>query len=443
LTPPRSRFLLLFALLAALALVPGAEGAKKKNGSVVLNFSGATLTPAQTLQFTGQPVDAQGNPAPGPVTWKTGSNSVATVDAAGLVTAVGVGSTTLTGTSGKRKGEALIQVIAAHGPGQTYNAALTEAQVNHVLVHEDLLYWTEADGKRTRIRRMPVEGGGITDLAEEPGTDHRGVGVAYVHLQVQGDDLYFSRNISGVATHTSVRRMDLAGGPSTEVLPEDAADEPFRPSRWRFHGQHLVAALRRAGKVGLPDATRLAAFDTVTDTWSQLVTGDFNDGRVFVLGVNNDWVFIRGQDESKTRIARLTPTGGNNTYEELLEQDGTDDDLSEAGAADDTSIYLWSRRNAEHRLQAVPVAGGSPATLLTANFGSGLVLDGGELFWVRDVTGKTGNLLSLPIAGGTPTVLRTGVQSLPALGGAAVGGGMAFVVEKGNKKQQRIIALPL
>jgi len=433
---------LLLAALACLLASGGAE-AGKKAGSVVLNFSGATLFPAENLQFTGQPVDGKGNPVAGVVAWKSSRTGVATVSPDGLVTAVAPGLSTLTASSGKRKGTALIHVTSPPAGGQPFTAVATQGQVNHVLVADGVLYWTEADGKSTRIRSMPEGGGGITDLAREPGKDKRGVGVAYVHLAALGDELFFTRNISGVASHTSIHRMAKTGGPSTLVLPEDAAPEPFRPSRWGLAGQYLLAVLRQPEKVGLPAATRVAAYDTTTGTWSQRITGGFNEGKLALLAVTDAWVLARGQDGNKTKVVRLLPDAANNAYEVILNQDGSDADLDQPGVADLDTVYFWSRRAGDHKLQSLPIAGGDPANLQTGNFGSGLVQAGAELLWVRDDTKKTGTLLRAPTAGGAPATLRAGVQSLPALGGVAAGGGFAWAVEAPGKKDQRILRLPL
>jgi hypothetical protein len=81
--------------------------------SVRLTPSSVTLSVAATQQLTASGVDAQGNSIGlGTIAWTTSNANVASVNAAGLVTGVGVGSTTIMGTSGGRSGTSSIDVQA-------------------------------------------------------------------------------------------------------------------------------------------------------------------------------------------------------------------------------------------------------------------------------------------------------------------------------------------
>jgi len=71
-----------------------------------------SLTTGGTQQITATPRDAQGNALARPVTWQTGNASVATVTQAGLITAVGPGSTTVTATSEGKVGTVTVTVTA-------------------------------------------------------------------------------------------------------------------------------------------------------------------------------------------------------------------------------------------------------------------------------------------------------------------------------------------
>ena len=82
------------------------------DGSIEIDPSSATLTAvADTVQLTATVYDANDDIVSGAtVTWTSGTTSVATVSASGLVTAVARGSTTITATSGSVSDEAAITV---------------------------------------------------------------------------------------------------------------------------------------------------------------------------------------------------------------------------------------------------------------------------------------------------------------------------------------------
>jgi uncharacterized protein YjdB len=69
-----------------------------------------SLNPGQTSQLTATAYDASNNVLVRPVTWSSGDASVATVSATGLVTAVALGTATISATSGGVTGTSLITV---------------------------------------------------------------------------------------------------------------------------------------------------------------------------------------------------------------------------------------------------------------------------------------------------------------------------------------------
>jgi len=79
--------------------------------TVSLSSAGETLVPNQTVALTATPKDAQGNPLPGRVVaWSTSAGEIATVSAGGLVTAVAIGTATITATSEGKSGQTAIIV---------------------------------------------------------------------------------------------------------------------------------------------------------------------------------------------------------------------------------------------------------------------------------------------------------------------------------------------
>ena len=86
---------------------------------VVVTPGSASLLTTLTLQLSGTARDANGNPVQGvTVTWGTGDGGVATVSGSGLVTAQGVGMTTITASGDGQSGNASITVstpsLASH-----------------------------------------------------------------------------------------------------------------------------------------------------------------------------------------------------------------------------------------------------------------------------------------------------------------------------------------
>jgi len=79
--------------------------------TVVLSTALDTIPQGGTLQLTATPEDSIGDPLSRPITWSSGNTGVATVNGAGLVTGAGVGSTSITATSGGKTGTMTIVVI--------------------------------------------------------------------------------------------------------------------------------------------------------------------------------------------------------------------------------------------------------------------------------------------------------------------------------------------
>src|SRR5213083_1386954 len=84
--------------------------------AVAVSPAAPTVQVGQTAQLTATPQDASGNPLTGRViTWQSSNGAVASVNSSGLVTAVAVGSATITATSEGQSGTAAITVTAPTG----------------------------------------------------------------------------------------------------------------------------------------------------------------------------------------------------------------------------------------------------------------------------------------------------------------------------------------
>jgi uncharacterized protein YjdB len=93
--------------------------------SVGVSLAAASLTVGGTTQATATNRDAAGNVLTGrTVVWTSSNQTVAMVSASGVVTAVGVGTTSITATSEGQSGSAFIVVSAAAAPVATVTVLL-------------------------------------------------------------------------------------------------------------------------------------------------------------------------------------------------------------------------------------------------------------------------------------------------------------------------------
>src|SRR5437879_8126252 len=97
--------------------------------SVVVSPASATVPVGQTLQLTGTPEDANGNPLSGrTISWSSGSSAVAAVNGNGLVTGVAAGAATITATSESKSGTAAITVTSVPVASVTVSPATVSLQ---------------------------------------------------------------------------------------------------------------------------------------------------------------------------------------------------------------------------------------------------------------------------------------------------------------------------
>src|SRR5882762_5283844 len=88
--------------------------------SVTVSPAAASMSVGTTVQLTATLKDANGLPTSGSVTWATSNGTVATVSASGLVTGLGVGTATITATSGGQSGTAAVSVTLGSGSTSLY-----------------------------------------------------------------------------------------------------------------------------------------------------------------------------------------------------------------------------------------------------------------------------------------------------------------------------------
>ena len=133
---------------AALALLGcgGSDGPTTSGGiaSVRMNATAISLFPAQTEQLSATALDASGGTVAnaGAVTWRSGNTSIATVSAAGLVTAVANGQTDVTATIAGKAGTTRVTVgnapltASVQMPGNSFSPFTTTIRVTGTVSYQ-------------------------------------------------------------------------------------------------------------------------------------------------------------------------------------------------------------------------------------------------------------------------------------------------------------------
>lgn len=159
---PRSAPLraLLLAGVSLLALSCGGDGPTGPDPAVVVSVtvtpSSATLTEGETLPLSATALNGLGEPAVGAtVSWSSSAPGVASVSAAGVVTAVAPGTASVTATAGGRSASAAVTVRPSPP------AAPTGLTVEALSSTEVRLGWTDAsdDEAGFEVERATVTGG--------------------------------------------------------------------------------------------------------------------------------------------------------------------------------------------------------------------------------------------------------------------------------------------
>ncbi|MCC2669249.1 MAG: hypothetical protein K0Q72_1720 [Armatimonadetes bacterium] len=420
------------ALVAPVHAAPG-----PKPAAVRVTPSGATLRAGDTVSFEAVVVDKAGNVIPGiPITFKSSASSVVSINALGVATAGAVGKASIqVKAKGKSAAVPVYVLEPATGPAPVVAAGLK--QVNHILADGEWVYWSEVDTKVTRIRKMRKTGGAIYDLASEPARNNRGISATYVQIQQFGDRLYFSRQEKGFLLHWSIRSVSKSGGPSIQILPNDTSVEPMLANAWKVAAGRVVVALKQPEKINLNANVRLASWDPETTAWTPILSGQFDEGEAHLLAADDTFAYVRGYS-LENRITRIMKVAldGSVPAETLLTRDQPETHRAVPGVTDGTNLYFWTGKDEEHRLVSLPVTGGEVTTLLTSGYGTGLTLDGSNLYWAKAET----NVVKLPVTGGgAPISVKSGIYGNPTLAGLALDDTSVYVTVIVSKSEIRML----
>ena len=140
--------------------------------SVSVSPATATVYVSKTVQLSATPKDSAGNALTGrTIAWTSSNAAVATVATTGLVSGVGVGSATITATSGGKSGTASVTValvpvasVSGHPTARCDHQGLGREHPHRAAHHLGDKQCGRGDGQRERARYGC--GGGIRD-------DHR------------------------------------------------------------------------------------------------------------------------------------------------------------------------------------------------------------------------------------------------------------------------------
>lgn len=201
--------------------------------SVSVSPASAALQTGQTFQLTATPKDASGNPLTGRVVnWSTSNASVATVSAAGLVTAGAAGSATITATSEGQSGTAAISVTtvpvatvtvspasATVSPGQTQQLTATPRDANNNPLSGRAITWTTSNGAVATVNTSGLVSGVAAGSATITATSEGKSGTSAITVAV----------VPVASVTVSPASASVLAGQTVQLLatPKDASGNPL------------------------------------------------------------------------------------------------------------------------------------------------------------------------------------------------------------------------
>lgn len=426
-----SLFLVLF--LAGAPAQPAAAAQRSKAAFLIVSPSGGVMRPGESAQISAIALDKRGDRLPDAAFKFSSSRSgVVSVDSTGRLTASAQGSARITVKTKGKKYSFVLQVA------QTLPDFLATGlgQINHLIVDDEWVYWTEFTFREAAVRKVRRAGGLICDLARELGTDRRGVSVTYAQLDQTAGSVFWSRETAGFFDHWSIRSVAKPNGVPAELLAEDISVEPMLNNAWAATAGHLAVVVERPAELGLPDATRIAARNLSTGAWTALVTGNFDRTRTQILASDERYLYVRAVDSGdQSHILKVDVEGAPDSYQTLFQAPGVETVQRTAGAVNSTSLFYWSK-DGPSRLMRIPLAGGTPQMVQNAD-GAGLAADETHVYWVL----TDGKVFRAPVGGGAAELVTSGVARVSSTGGLALSGGVLFLATTDRDGSYRILPL--
>ena len=278
-----------------------------------------------------------------PVSWTSGSPAVATVDAAGLVTAIGNGAATITATSGAATGTA--SVIVAQQPAAV------------VVTPESVTLAALEDTARFTAELQDANGNAIADAIMDWASDDEAV--ASVDL-----DGLVTANGNGTATITALS-ADLSGTGTVTVQQEAAAISVAPDSvHLSAHGAtaQLTAEVTDANGNVFADAavTWASADEAVATVDASGVVTAVADGATTVTATSGDATATA----AVSVLAEAMPAAG-----PPAPTDAADDVISLfSDSYDDVTVDTWSADWDQADVEDVDIAGNAAKKYMNLSF---------------------------------------------------------------------------
>ena len=265
-------------------------------------------------------------------------------------------------------------------------------------------------------------------------------------LTLSGNTLYGTTEKGGANNYGEVFSVPVSGGTPTVLASFNGANGSFPLSGLALSGNTLYGTTNDGGANGdgvvfsVPIAggtpTILASFngsDGVSPQGGLILSGGTLYGTTFGGGASYS---VNGGDGV---VFSLPVTGGTPTV--LASFDGANGSGPEAGVTLSGGVlygttYLSSGNGNEGGVFSVPITGGTPTVLASFDGNNGsapegdLTVSGGTLYGTTFSGGAytAGEVFSLPITGGTPTLLAsfTGADGNGPDGGLTLSGGTLY-----------------
>ncbi|HEX5437767.1 MAG TPA: Ig-like domain-containing protein [Gemmatimonadaceae bacterium] len=410
--------------------------------AVVISPKSATVFVDSTTQLSAVVTDANGNPLSGrPISWSSGTKSVATVSPSGVVTGVAPGSATITATSEGKSGTATIAVKLVPVASVTVTPSSTSLQVGKTVQLAAKL--EDANGKVLTGRTVTWSSGdnSVATVSTSGLVTAVAPGATVIQAESEGQRGFASISVGAVpvaSVTVSPSSKTIVVGDTTRftATPKDADGNALtgRTISW-FSDNTTVATVNSSTGLVTAKATGTATISATVEGKQGSATLTVQNAPVNSVTVSPsaDTILI-GQTASFT--ATLKDAKGNTLTGRTITWKSTNTAIAtvtSAGvatgkAAGTAGIIATSEGKADTAtitVKPVPVASVSVAPsettivvgdtlklVATAKDSAGGALTGRTFAWTEDPT----NLTSLTSSGGTATLVAhdTGTVTVTA-----------------------------
>lgn len=202
-----------FTALVVMAGCGDGSGPGKDVASISVSPATQSIAVGATLQYTATARDGQGNAIAGAtITWESSTPATATIDNAGLVTALAAGTTTITATADRVSGSTTLTVTGVFPAGQNLVAVGGQLQRGPASSPLPVGYVVEAQEDGTPLPGVEVlwtvvdGGGSVTQASTLTGADGR-ASVVHTLGGVLGAQQVLARAPSLTAEDTTQRNV--------------------------------------------------------------------------------------------------------------------------------------------------------------------------------------------------------------------------------------------